>query len=447
MRRQLMLTVAASVSMVLLAMLVPLAFLLRDFALEDRLARVGLEVQATETVVSSDDRGDIAVYIATINDQNPDVQTTVIYPGGVPDIGPSPGEDARVVQARLTGVARVDDAGGGAEILVPVALGRNSGPPDQTPVIRIEVARPGFGSGIYRAWLVLAGLGLVLLLAALLLADRLGRRLVDPIESLAAFTRRLGDDPPAGPVAVSGPAEIVQLGHALNQLVDRVHVLLGRERERVSDLSHRLRTPLTALQLRIDSLSESPDKAQLVADLGELQVLIDQIVRESRRSEREGLMPSVDAASVLAARVRFWKPLADDLGRPFDLDGEDAGPLLVRAAESDLDALVDVLLDNVFTHTDDDVAVRVQVRALPEGGAVLVVEDDGPGFDDSAVVRGASGVGSTGLGLAIAVKTATESGGSLAVERSLSGGARVVVRLGPPHRPTDAHVTPRPAAG
>ena len=53
MRRSLIATVAAAVGMVLLAMLVPMAVLLRDYALEDRLASAALEVQATETVVSS----------------------------------------------------------------------------------------------------------------------------------------------------------------------------------------------------------------------------------------------------------------------------------------------------------------------------------------------------------------------------------------------------------
>ena len=59
MRRQLIVTVAAVVSMVLLAMLVPTAVLVRSYALEDRLSRAALEVQATETVVSGQDKGDV----------------------------------------------------------------------------------------------------------------------------------------------------------------------------------------------------------------------------------------------------------------------------------------------------------------------------------------------------------------------------------------------------
>ena len=95
--------------MVLLAMLVPMAVLLRSYALEDRLSRAALEVQATETVVSGQDKGAVATYLEKVN-RGHDVSTTVLYPPSDlhPDgeaIGPTPGEDADVVEARLTGQA------------------------------------------------------------------------------------------------------------------------------------------------------------------------------------------------------------------------------------------------------------------------------------------------------------------------------------------------------
>ena len=432
MRSRLIWTVAASVSVVLLAMLVPMAVLLQDYALEDRLSRAALEVQATETVVSAagDDRGDLAVYVATVNEDD-GIRTTVLFPGGEA-LGPDPGEDARVVQARVTGIARLDDLPDGAQILVPVSLGGSSGTPAQTPVIRVVVTEPGLGTGIYRVWLVLLGLGLVLFLGALVLADRLGRSFVQPIQSLAAYTRRLGERPRPSPVDVEGPQEIRELRHALNRLVDRVEVLLARERENVSDLSHRLRTPVTALQLRIDSLPDSADRQRLAADLGELRTMVDQVVREARRSEREGLVAECDGAAVLVERARFWEPLAEDQERAFTLVDETTGPVPVRAVEEDVAAVIDVLLDNVFTHTPEGTAVRVTVASREAGGLALTVGDDGPGLSAASVSRGTSGAGSSGLGLSIAAKTARESGGRLSVGASPSGGAEVVVELGAP---------------
>lgn len=436
MRRSLILTVAAAVTMVLLAMLVPMAVLLRDYALEDRLSRAALEVQATETVVSEQGRGQVARYVETIN-AGDDVQTTVLY---APDpehpdgdaIGPHPGEDADVATARRTGQASVRDIPGGAEILVPVALG--GGDPEETPVIRVRVSSPGLESGIVRSWLVLLGLGVVLLAGALVLADRLGRSFVLPIRRLAGYATALGGPARPDPLPPAGPAEVRELTAAMNRLVGRIEALLERERASVADLSHRLRTPMTALRLRVDAIADAEERERLSADLDELQATVDHIVREARRSEREGVVARADAVALISERVRFWAPLAEDLGRPFDIEVEPAGPVPTRTSEQDLQALVDVLLDNAFTHAGDDAPVAVRLAARDGGGLVLTVDDGGPGFPPELDVagRGESGAGGTGLGLAIAEKTATESGGGLRLERSALGGGRVVVELGPP---------------
>lgn len=437
MRRSLITVVAAAVTMVLLAMLVPMALLLRGYALEDRISRAALEVQATETVVSgaADDRGAVAAYLDQIN-RDTGIETTVLFPGDDPstDIGPDPGEDYRVVDARTTGRARLDDVDGGAEFLVPVSLGGSSAGPDDTPVIRVVVHEPGWTeSGILRSWLVLLVLGLALLGGALVLADRLGRSFVQPIRALAAYAGALGHRPTA-PVEPSGPPEVRELSVAMTRLVARIEVLLERERAGVADLSHRLRTPITTLRLRVESLPSGADRERLGSDLDDLEEMVDHVVREARRSEREGLVPEVDGVRVLAERVRFWEPLAEDQGRSFTFAPEVSGPVAVRASEADLEALVDVLLDNVFTHVPEDAPVSVALAARPAGGLVLTVEDGGPGFPEGldVVQRGTSGAGSTGLGLSIVDKTATESGGGLSLGKSALGGARVVVELGAP---------------
>ena len=437
MRRSLITTVAAAVAMVLLAMLVPMALLLRGYALEDRVSRAALEVQATETVVSGagDDRGTVEVYLSRIN-RGSGIDTTVLYPGEDPstDLGPDPGEDARVVDARTTGRARLDDADGGAEFLVPVSLGGSSARPENTPVIRVVVHEPGWTeSGILRSWLVLLLLGLALLAGALALADRLGRSFVQPIRALAAYAGALGHRPTA-PVEPSGPPEVRDLTMAMNRLVGRIEVLLGRERAGVADISHRLRTPITTLRLRVEGLPDDEDRERLAGDLDELEAMVDHVVREARRSEREGLAPSTDGVALLSDRVLFWEPLAEEQERDFTFTSTVTGAVAVRAAEEDLVALVDVLLDNVFTHSPDGSPVAVALAPRTEGGLVLTVEDGGTGFPDGldVVRRGTSGAGSTGLGLAIVDKTATESGGGLSLGRSPYGGAQVVVELGAP---------------
>lgn len=432
MRRSLILTVAAATTMVLLAMLVPLAVLLRSYVLEDRLAQAAVEVQATETVVSAGDLGRINLYVEAVNADG-GTQTTVLLPDGS-TIGPPPGpeEAVRIAEARQ-GTARVDDVEGGSVILVPVSLGQSTAAAEATPVVRIFVPAPGWEGPLVRSWAILGALGAVLLLGALLLADRLGRSFVGPMRDLSSYAARLGVDGPREPPPPDGPAEVRDLGLALHRLVDRVEVLLERERAGIADLSHRLRTPMTALRLRVEAVADPEERARLGEELDHLQATVDAVVREARRSEGGGLTGVSDGVAVLTERVRWWQPLAEDQGRRFDLVVPEPGPVTVRAGLEQLVAVVDVLLDNAFTHTPDDAAVRVEVRPAPSGGLLLVVEDGGPGVPDPDAVldRGASGGGSTGLGLAIARQTAESAGGRLRIVASEAlGGARVEVLLG-----------------
>lgn len=433
MRRSLLVTAAAAISMVLLAMLVPMAILVRSYALEDRLARAALEVQAVETVVSGQDPGAVGQYVERLNDTEEHTQVTVLYPEalGGHEIGPDPGQDDLVLDARNTGRARVDDVADGSQILVPVSRGGNSALPSQTPVIRIVVDEPGLDSVVGVAWGLLGLLAIALLAGSLVVVDRLGRSFTQPIRRLAEHTQTLGRPGAATPIAdLDGPPEVQELAGAIDRLVGRIEQLLARERESVSDLSHRLRTPVTALRLRAEAVEDPVLRQRLGGDLDALQATVDGIVREARRSEREGLDPRTDAVAVLAERVRHWGPLAEDQRRSFDLDLAADGPL-VRTSRADLEALVDVLLDNVFTHTADTDGVRITLAA-DDDGVRLVVEDAGPGLPAGLdpTGRGESGAGSTGLGLSIVARTAAESGGTVVCDASDMGGARVAVTLG-----------------
>ena len=430
MRRSLLVTAAAAISMVLLAMLVPMAILVRSYALEDRLARAALEVQAVETVVSGQDAGAVGQYVDRLNDAEP----------------PHPGDRAlpRRPRDRTRPRARTSwsstpatpaapastTCAGGSQILVPVSRGGNSALPSQTPVIRVVVDEPGITSVVGVAWGLLAVLALALLAGSLVVVDRLGRSFVMPIRQLAEHTQTLGRPGAVTPVAaIEGPPEVQELAGAVERLTGRIQLLLARERESVADLSHRLRTPVTALRLRVETVDDPVLRDRLAGDLDALQATVDEIVREARRSEREGLDPRTDAVAVVTERVRHWEALAEDQGRAYDLHLAASGPLL-RASRADLEALVDVLLDNVFSHTPDDAAVRITLDATDDL-VELVVEDAGPGLPPGldATGRGESGSGSTGLGLSIAARTAEDSGGAITTGASDMGGARVSVTL------------------
>jgi signal transduction histidine kinase len=161
---------------------------------------------------------------------------------------------------------------------------------------------------------------------------------------------------------------------------------------------------------------------------------VDSVIHEANRPGRAGGAVACDAAAVVAERVAFWSVLAEEEDRRLTTSLAE-GPLRVRVDEADLSACVDALVGNVFRHTSEGVAFWVTLEAAPEGGGRLTVADEGPGLPDGLVhERGASGAGSTGLGLDIVVRTAHRSGGGVQLGQSAAGGAAIVVRFGPPDR-------------
>ena len=378
MRRSLLVTAAAAISMVLLAMLVPMAILVRSYALEDRLARAALEVQAVETVVSGQDEGVVGQYVDRINDGTATRRSPCSTPTAT-GIGPDPGEDAKVLDARNTGRARVDDVAGGSQILVPVSRGGNSALPSATPVIRVVVDEPGLDSVVGRR-LGPAGGARARPARRLAGGRRPARSLVRAADPAA---RRAHPDPrpprrrrPAR--GVDGPPEVQELAGAVDRLVGRIQLLLARERENVADLSHRLRTPVTALRLRVEARRRRrparPARPRPRPAPGDRR-------RDRPRGpalRARGPRPADRRGRGARRARRHWEPLAEDQGRAYEMDLATSGPLL-RASRADLEALVDVLLDNVFSHTPDDAGVRITLDG-PDDRVDLVVDDAGPGL-------------------------------------------------------------------
>ena len=268
-----------------------------------------------------------------------------------------------------------------------------------------------------------------------LVADRLARSLVRPLADLAQASDRLAEGDLTARAAPAGPREVQRVGTALNGLAARIGQLLTLEREYSADLSHRLRTPLTALRIDAEAVTDPESRGRICEDVDALEGAVNEIIRELRRPVREGLWVTCDAAAVVRERAQFWSALADEQQRPMTIRTA-PGPLPVRVGSEDLAAAVDVLLDNVFAHTPDGAAFAVELVARPTGGASLSVDDAGPALHSPfPPSRGTSTDGSTGLGLDIARRTAATSGGGLTLESGPLGGARVRLELGPPLQP------------
>jgi signal transduction histidine kinase len=405
---------AATTTMVALAFLLPLALLVRQVARDRALSDAELDGRAFAAVlVATDDEATIAsLLLATKAGAEARIQW--LAPGGGGNLPVD--EDVEAAKSRRFST----DAPGGEYVYLPVFS------EDEEPgVVRVFVPDDLLERRVVRSWTILVVLATLLVGLAVLVADRLGRSVVRPVTELAEAARRMGAGDFGVSVTPGGPPEVEDVGLAFNRLADRVQRLLRAERELVADLSHRLRTPLTALRLDAEAHPDVELARRIGEDVAELERQVDRIIREARQGSREAPVESVDLATIVRDRVGFWSALAEDQGRSWSVDTAD-GRLPVRAHPDELVAAIDALIGNVFSHTDEAVGFWVWAGPLGDGLVGVRVEDAGPGFPgDEVVERGMSQGGSTGLGLDIARRTAVAAGGAMRLSGSGHGGALV----------------------
>lgn len=418
MRRRLAVLVSAAMTMVLVAFMVPLAILVRLIVADRAIADATDDVRSMSALVAADPSASSVRRAISAADR----PVTVFLPGRQP-LG-APAHRTLAVQLAERGESFTVDDVGGREILVAV-----QGLPGGTAVVRTFVSGAELAKGVPEAWLILAVLGLILLGLGVVVADRLLGTVTRPIGDLARVSHTLAAGQLDVRASLGGPPEVSQVARGLNHLAGRIRELIWLERESVADLSHRLRTPLTALRLEVEALPDSADPdGSLLLRVQALEHAVTSLIEDART--RTGGPGSCDAAQVITERAGFWSMLAGDQGRRMHTEVA-AGPLPVGVAGPELAACLDALLGNVFAHTPQGTSFTIRLWPRAGGGAFLSVEDAGPGFaHEDPLRRGSSGGSSTGLGLDIARQTAEASGGSLAIKPG--NGGHVLAELGPP---------------
>ena len=418
MRRQLIVGAAAVAATVLIAFVVPLGLAVRALAENRAVAEAEQTAQSVATVFALTDDARVTADAVVAAQGRSDAILTVYRRGGRPLGAVAPRTPD--VERAFGGASFTSDGPEGRSVYVPATRAEGT-----VAVVRALVEAEQLRRGVTRSWLLLSGLALVLLLATVAMADRLGRSFMRPVRNLAATARRVSAGDLSARVEPAGPPEVADVGAALNGLTGRINELLVAERETVADLSHRLRTPLTALRLDADAVTNGGDRQRLRADVDALEATVTELIREAREPSQPPPATTLDIVPVVQERAAYWGALADDQQRRWALDVT-TDRVDVRLRRSDVEALIDVLLDNIFSHTSEGTGYRIFLS-----DATLVVEDDGPGFvTPAAAERGHSDRGSTGLGLDIVRQIAERSGGSLQVGRRPPHGARLEVRFG-----------------
>lgn len=423
MRRRLAVTVFAVTATLLVAFLVPLGYLVQRIARDREINAVTAQARTLGPLLAGSDPD--AVKVAIESSIREDRRPVVLALPGGRELGWGVRTDPDALALARRGRAFVRSAPDGVDVYQPVVSADG-----RTEVVVIHSSDGRLRHGVLQAWTVLGGLGVVMLAAALLVSDRVARSATQPLGDVATAARRLaqGDETARAPDA--GPPEVKSVAHALNLLADRVDALRDAERERLADLSHELRTPVTALRLDAEHLPPGEERDRLVAGVDRLEAAITGLITSARggaSGDREG---PVDLAAAVRHRVAFWSVAASEQERRFTSSVPD-GALWVPVRPRALDAAIDSLVGNALRHTPAGTDVDVAVIGT-DTHAALTVEDAGPGFPSDAVVdRGVrdGAAAGTGLGLDIARRTAAEGGGELHLDRAAGGGARVVLRL------------------
>ncbi|MEW2385260.1 HAMP domain-containing sensor histidine kinase [Micromonospora sp. NPDC047707] len=427
-------------TLVALAFLVPLTSSLGDRAREEAIADAARRSALVTGALAVSTAPEVVERAVAASGDDP--ATRPVVHGLDVDASGGRAAAADLDRARAEGRSVVVDVDGGAVRLDPVLLG------DRTAVVEVFVPESELDEGSGGRWLLLLGVTVALVGAAVLMVDRVATRTVDAARNLVRAAGALGGGDLNVRVEPTGPRELAEAGYAFNRMVERLVDARADERELVADLSHRLRTPLTALRLDAEALD--PDDTSIgtfsEAELDRrrgirrirqaivtLEGEVDQLIKTTRKAVTQETAPATcDVSEVVRERMVFWSALAGDQNRQHRVTGAQLRiPAPVPRAE--LAAALDAVIGNVFRYTPQGTAFEVAVSRR-DGYVAIRVDDAGPGIadPDRALRRGASDRGSTGLGLDIAKRVALQANGSVSIDRARLGGASVVMLLADP---------------
>jgi signal transduction histidine kinase len=288
--------------------------------------------------------------------------------------------------------------------------------------VRGELPRSAVWTRVAQLALLVLGLSVVAFLAAGLAALLQARRLVSALAVLADNADRIGQGSSRLLPVHSGVAELDRVAAGLQRSADSMAAALAAEREFASDASHQLRTPLTALSMRLEeiststSLSEVREEARVALHQVErLTSVVDSLLSRARRGR--GTAVPVELRSLLVQQLEEWSPAFTGRGRRLALQPHE--PVVVLATPSALSQVLATLIENSLQHG----AGTATITARRTGGsAVVEVTDEGQGVPPSigarVFERSVSSSGSTGVGLALARDLAEADGGRLELLRA-----------------------------
>jgi signal transduction histidine kinase len=301
--------------------------------------------------------------------------------------------------------------------------------------VRVSAPLGQVDASVRSSWLALGLIGAAVVGAGLVLAWILAGSLARPVEKLRAAAGRLGRGELGARVEPEGPREIDELGRSFNRMATELEGNLEAQRDFVANASHQLRTPLTGIKLRLETIraeggTAAEQAAKAEAELDRLSALVDDLLALARAAADRSPGEAVELGEAVRAAGRRWAQPAVEAGHTLTVANAAGGR--IWAAPDDVAHILDNLLENAIRYSPR--GARIDVGLEQNGGRPgFVVSDSGPGIpaDERGHVfdrfyRGAEGRTAgpgTGLGLAIVAELAERWDGR--VELLEGAGTRV----------------------
>jgi len=289
---------------------------------------------------------------------------------------------------------------------------------DNAERLRGWLDRPDLSVQPTQLMAMIAALSAIAVVAGVLVASLQATKFAEPMTQLADRAERLGAGESRFQPLVTGIVEVDRVSEVLARSAHQMTRSLASERDFASDASHQLRTPLTALLMRLEEIAVTDDLEVVqeeagiaIAQVERLTKVVDELLSRTRRGH-DAPPPSVSLDSVIAALQREWQPAFEQARRSVHVHGQRG--LSVRATPVALSQVLSTLLENSLAHGRG----TVDVQARRSGPSVVVeVSDQGDGVGSTIAPhifeRAVSTAKSTGLGLALARDLAEANGGRL----------------------------------
>lgn len=256
------------------------------------------------------------------------------------------------------------------------------------------------------------------------------RRVTAPLASLSVAAERLGNDLNAPPVPETGTIETQQASRAFNAMQARLRGLIGNRTRMLAAISHDLRTPLTLLRLRVESVENAGEREKMLATIAEMDSMVAATMQFARDDALAEPRRPTDLAALLASAVHDMA----DAGLPVVM--EPAPPVTYECQPGALKRTLTNLLENAVKY---GTRARATIRSAPRVIEIMI-DDEGPGIPEEELARvfqpfyrvegsRSRETGGIGLGLAIALSVVQAHGGQLVLANRTEGGLRAKVTL------------------